>query len=161
MTAPTDPVLLTQELIRCPSVTPTDAGALGLIEARLQAAGFACHQIHREGTPNLFARWGGQGAARSLGFNGHTDVVPAGDAAKWSHPPFAAEIEDGVLYGRGANDMKAGVAAFVAAAVDYVAGRAPSADQAIVITLTGDEEGPAQHGTRAILDWMAARGERM
>ncbi len=154
-----DPVDLTARLIRCPSVTPEEGGALQLLEAELSAAGFACTRVDRNGIPNLFARWGGKGANRAFGFNGHTDVVPVGDPTDWSRDPFGGEIVDGVLWGRGATDMKSGVAAFVAAAVDFVRETPP--DGAIVITVTGDEEGAGVDGTAAILDWMAANGERM
>jgi len=158
-TAPVDPVRLTADLIRCPSVTPEEGGALKLLSGLLTSAGFDCHRVDRAGTPNLFARWGRAGANRSFGFNGHTDVVPVGDAAAWTHDPFGAEIADGWLWGRGATDMKSGVAAFVAAAIDFV--RATPPDGAIILTITGDEEGPGRDGTLALLDWMAARGEAM
>ncbi len=157
---PLDPVQLTADLIRCPSVTPDEAGALVLLERVLTQAGFACVRVDRNGTPNLFARWGKKGATRSLGFNGHTDVVPVGDAAAWTHDPFGGEIADGVLWGRGATDMKSGVAAFVAAACDYATQTQPK-DDAIIITITGDEEGDATDGTIALLDWMAQNGEAM
>jgi succinyl-diaminopimelate desuccinylase len=156
---PTDPVDLTAALVRCPSVTPEEGGALQLLEKTLSAAGFACTRVDRNGTPNLFARWGERNARRVLGFNGHTDVVPVGDPADWTHPPFSAHREEGWLYGRGATDMKSGVAAFVAAAVDMVQAAPP--DGAIVIAITGDEEGPGRDGTIAILDWMETAGERM
>ena len=155
----TDPARLTADLVRCPSVTPEDGGALQHLQGLLEGAGFACRRVDRNGTPNLFARWGAKAAARSFGFNGHTDVVPVGDAADWTHPPFSAHEEGGWLYGRGATDMKSGVAAFVAAAMDHVAAAPP--DGAIVIAITGDEEGPGRDGTRALLDWMAETGERM
>ncbi|UWP98168.1 succinyl-diaminopimelate desuccinylase [Aliiroseovarius crassostreae] len=159
MTAsPTDPVLLTQRLIQCPSVTPEEGGALALLEDMLSAAGFACTRVDRAGTPNLFARWGSKNA-RTLGFNGHTDVVPVGDETAWTVDPFGGEIRDGLLWGRGATDMKSGVAAWVAAAIDFVAD-APD-DAALVITITGDEEGDATDGTVALLDWMQAEGEVM
>lgn len=154
-----DPVDLTAALIRCPSVTPAEAGALVLLEDMLSEAGFVCTRVDRNGTPNLFARWGEQGANKSLGFNGHTDVVPIGDAAAWTKDPFGGEIEDGILWGRGATDMKSGVAAFVAAAVDFVTQTPPQG--AIVIAITGDEEGDALDGTTALLDWMHANNERM
>jgi succinyl-diaminopimelate desuccinylase len=154
-----DPIDLTASLIRCPSVTPIDAGALLLLEKVLSKAGFECTRVDRNGTPNLFARWGDKGASKSLGFNGHTDVVPVGDVAAWRKDPFGAVIEDGVLWGRGATDMKSGVAAFVSAAVDYVTQTPPSG--AIIIAITGDEEGDAQDGTIALLDWMNRNGERM
>jgi succinyl-diaminopimelate desuccinylase len=131
----TDPVDLTAALVRCPSVTPEEGGALLLLEKVLGDAGFACTRVDRNGTPNLFARWGQGNARKVLGFNGHTDVVPVGDPADWTHPPFSAHLEDGWLYGRGATDMKSGVAAFVAAAVDIV--RTSPPDGAIVIAITG------------------------
>ncbi|PTW47709.1 succinyl-diaminopimelate desuccinylase [Rhodovulum kholense] len=155
----TDPVALTAELIRCRSVTPTEGGALVLLADRLSAAGFDCRRVDRNGTSNLFARWGGRGHERTFGFNGHTDVVPAGDTGAWTADPFGAEIRDGQLWGRGATDMKSGVAAFVAAAIDFVTDTPP--DGAIVLTLTGDEEGDATDGTIALLDWMQTEGEHM
>ncbi len=155
----TDPVQLTADLIRCPSVTPAEGGALILLEDILTQAGFTCTRVDRGGVCNLFARWGGKGHARSFGFNGHTDVVPVGDAAAWTRPPFGAEIQDGILYGRGATDMKSGVAAFVAAAVDFVRDTPP--DGAIILTITGDEEGDAVDGTTALLDDMQTQDERM
>lgn len=157
--APVDPARLTADLIRCASVTPVEGGALQLLEKVLSAAGFACSRVDRGGVANLFARWGLQGANRSFGFNGHTDVVPVGDLSAWTHDPFGAEVVDGWMYGRGATDMKSGVAAFAAAAIDFV--RTTPPDGAVILTITGDEEGDAQHGTTALLDWMAANGERM
>ncbi|WP_170600186.1 succinyl-diaminopimelate desuccinylase [Ruegeria arenilitoris] len=154
-----DPVQLTADLIRCPSVTPEEGGALVLLEDILTQAGFTCARVDRGGVCNLFARWGDKGHARSFGFNGHTDVVPVGDEAAWTRPPFGAEIHDGILYGRGATDMKSGVAAFVAAAVDFVRDTPP--DGAIILTITGDEEGDAVDGTTALLDYMQAQDERM
>jgi succinyl-diaminopimelate desuccinylase len=157
---PIDPVNLTADLVRCASVTPVEGGALVLLQSLLQDAGFQCWRVDRGETPNLYARWGTKGARRSLGFNGHTDVVPVGDEAAWTHPPFSAHIEDGWLYGRGATDMKSGVAAFAAAAVDFVR-KTPPQDGAIILAITGDEEGPGDDGTIAILDWMQAEGEAM
>jgi succinyl-diaminopimelate desuccinylase len=157
--APPDPVRLTADLIRCPSVTPEEGGALSLLEAVLTQAGFACTRVDRGGVANLFARWGRKGANRSFGFNGHTDVVPVGDRAAWRHDPFGAEEEGGFLYGRGACDMKSGVAAFVAAAAAFV--REAPADGAVILAITGDEEGEGRDGTLALLDWMAAEGEAM
>ncbi|GIT92579.1 succinyl-diaminopimelate desuccinylase [Jannaschia pagri] len=154
-----DPVALTADLVRCPSVTPTEGGALVLLEALLSEAGFTCTRVDRGGVANLYARWGAKGHGRTFGFNGHTDVVPVGDLAAWTHDPFGAVIEDGWLYGRGATDMKSGVAAFAAAAVDYVTATPP--DGAVVLAITGDEEGDALHGTTALLDWMDAEGERL
>ncbi|WP_299362161.1 succinyl-diaminopimelate desuccinylase [uncultured Paracoccus sp.] len=155
---PIDAAALTARLIRCPSVTPDEGGALVLLQDMLEQAGFACTRVDRAGTPNLFARWGARGA-RGLGFNGHTDVVPPGDLASWTHPPFSGVEIDGVIWGRGATDMKSAVAAFVAAAIDFVTETPP--DGAVILTITGDEEGPGRDGTIAILDWMAAQGERM
>jgi succinyl-diaminopimelate desuccinylase len=154
-----DAVQLTADLIRCPSVTPDEGGALVLLEQLLSSAGFACHRVDRNGTSNLFARWGRAGANRTFGFNGHTDVVPIGDTAAWSHDPFGGDIIDGWLWGRGATDMKSGVAAFAAAAIDFVRQTPP--DGAIILAITGDEEGPAKDGTIALLDWMKAKGEAM
>jgi succinyl-diaminopimelate desuccinylase len=157
--APIDPVALTAALLRCPSVTPVEGGALVLLEQLLSQAGFACHRVDRNGIANLFARWGPKGHPRSFGFNGHTDVVPVGDPADWTCDPFGAEIRNGWLYGRGATDMKSGVAAFVAAAVNFVRDTPP--DGAVIVTVTGDEEADGVDGTAAILDWMAAEGEAM
>ena len=155
----TDPVSLSADLIRCPSVTPDEVGALTLLAEILGAAGFECHRVDRQGIANLFARWGAKGHARSFGFNGHTDVVPVGDAAAWTRAPFSGDIVDGVLWGRGATDMKTGVAAFAAAAIKFVTETPP--DGAIILAITGDEEGDALHGTTALLDWMADQGEAM
>jgi succinyl-diaminopimelate desuccinylase len=155
----TDPVRLTAELIRCPSVTPAEGGALQLLEGLLTGAGFSCTRVDRGRVSNLFARWGPAGAARTFGFNGHTDVVPVGDAKAWTVDPFGGVQKDGQLWGRGATDMKSGVASFVAAAVGFV--RATPPDGAIVLAITGDEEGDAIDGTAALLDWMTRHGERM
>lgn len=154
-----DPVLLTASLVRCASVTPADAGALDVLHDLLTQAGFDCAWADRGGIRNLFARWGAKGHARSFGFNGHTDVVPIGDAAAWSMPPFGAQIKDGIMYGRGTTDMKSGVAAFAAAAVDFVRDTPP--DGAIILAITGDEEGDAIDGTTALLDHMERNAERM
>ena len=155
----TDPVRLTADLIRCPSVTPEEGGALVVLERVLSEGGFECIRVDRGGISNLFARWGRKGHAKSFGFNGHTDVVPVGDEAAWTMPPFGAEVRDGVMYGRGTTDMKSGVAAFAAAALDFV--RDTSPDGAIILTITGDEEGGALDGTAALLDYMDVSGERM
>ncbi|MGO4914452.1 succinyl-diaminopimelate desuccinylase [Pseudogemmobacter sp. W21_MBD1_M6] len=159
MTNPVDPVALTADLVRCPSVTPTEGGALTILDGLLTGAGFACTRVNRGGIENLFARWGEKNHPRTFGFNGHTDVVPVGDAAAWAHDPFGAEVEDGFMYGRGTTDMKSGVAAFAAAAVDFVTQTPP--DGAVVLAITGDEEGDALDGTTALLDWMAQTGEAM
>lgn len=154
-----DPVELTAALVRCPSVTPAEGGALVLLHRMLSEAGFDCTWADRGEVRNLFARWGKAGHPKSFGFNGHTDVVPVGDEAAWTYPPFGAEIVDGVLYGRGSTDMKSGVAAFVAAAIDLVKTAPP--EGAILITVTGDEEGDAIDGTTALLEYMDKAGEQM
>ena len=156
---PIDPIELTAKLVRCASVTPEEGGALVLLQDVLEQAGFACTRVDRGGVSNLFARWGDKGHARSFGFNGHTDVVPIGNRDDWSVDPFGAEIRDGYLYGRGATDMKSGVAAFVAAAIDLVTDTPP--DGALILTITGDEEGDAVDGTTALLDYMDQAGEQM
>ncbi len=154
-----DAAKLTADLIRCPSVTPEEGGALVLLEALLSEAGFTCTRVDRGDVSNLFARWGDKGHARTFGFNGHTDVVPVGDVAAWTVDPFGAEEKDGILYGRGATDMKSGVAAFAAAAIDFVSNTPP--DGALILTITGDEEGDALDGTIALLDYMDAQNEQM
>ena len=160
--SPPDPIALSQALIRCPSVTPADAGALGVLEAALTPLGFACHRLRFEeaGTAaieNLYARIGTQGP--NFCFAGHTDVVPPGDAKLWRHDPFAAVIDNGTLYGRGAADMKSAIAAFVAAASRYLASGKPYGS--ISLLITGDEEGIAINGTTKVLGWLAERGERL
>ena len=157
---PTDPVALTAELVRCCSVTPQADETLRILAGRLKEAGFDCKRVDRSGVPNLFARWGEKDAGRTFGFNGHTDVVPPGDEDSWTYPAFGAEIHDGRIFGRGSVDMKSGVAAFAAAAMDFVR-QTPPRDGALILTVTGDEEGPALHGTRALLEWMQSQGERM
>lgn len=156
---PVDAVTLTADLIRCASVTPDEGGALVLLEAKLSEAGFECTRVDRGEVCNLFARWGRRGANRTFGFNGHTDVVPVGERSAWTVDPFGGEIRNGWLYGRGATDMKSGVAAFVAAAIETVKSTPP--DGAIIITITGDEEGDAIDGTVALLDHMLAESEAM
>ena len=153
---PTDPVPLAQALIRCPSVTPADAGALGVMENALAALGFTCHRLTFGETPNLYARRGTEGP--HFCYAGHTDVVPTGPAEAWADGPFSGVVRDGVLYGRGACDMKGGIAAFVAGLSDYLAAN-PNPPGSISLLITGDEEGPAKDGTTKVLDWMAARGE--
>ena len=155
----TDPVSLTADLIRCPSVTPEEGGAIELLERLLEMNGFSCTRITRGQVSNLFAKWGSGKNGRVFGFNGHTDVVPVGDLSSWSVDPFGAEVKEGFLYGRGATDMKSGVAAFVAAAIDFVNNNPP--DGSVIITITGDEEGDAEDGTAAILDWMKQNGEKI
>ncbi len=153
---------LTQALIHCPSVTPKEAGALALLEDRLKALGFTTHRVafSEQGTPdveNLYARIGN--GAPYLVFAGHTDVVPAGERALWRFDPFGGEIADGMIWGRGASDMKGAIAAFVAAAAAYI-GVHKTLKGSIGLLLTGDEEGTAVNGTAKLLAWAAARGER-
>ncbi|MGH6901633.1 MAG: succinyl-diaminopimelate desuccinylase [Geminicoccaceae bacterium] len=162
MTLPTDPVALAQSLIRCPSVTPEDNGALEVVAAALTRLGFACHRLRFEepGTApvdNLYARLG-EGEP-NLAFAGHTDVVPPGDLDAWRLPPFAGEVQGGELYGRGAVDMKGAVACFIAATARFLADRRPAGSISLVIT--GDEEGPAINGTRKVLGWLKERGETL
>jgi succinyl-diaminopimelate desuccinylase len=147
-------------------VTPADAGALGVLEDALKAAGFEAHRLvfSEPGTPdvdNLFAKIGqGTSSPRPhLAFAGHTDVVPPGDLARWRFDPFSGEIVDGVLYGRGASDMKGAIAAFASAALDYVREHGPSKGT-LSFLITGDEEGPSINGTAKLLDWARERGER-
>jgi succinyl-diaminopimelate desuccinylase len=156
-------VAIAQGLIRCESVTPADAGALEALTDALRPARFAIERLtfKDEGSApidNLFARIGD--GPPHLCFAGHTDVVPPGDAKLWTHPPFAAEIADGRLYGRGASDMKGAIACFAAAAVDYAKARGREIDGSISLLITGDEEGPAINGTRKVLAWMKENGER-
>ncbi len=157
MTETADPVALAADLVRAETVTPDDGVGIALLETRLAAAGFRCVRCDRGGVANLFARFGTRGPV--VGFNGHTDVVPTGDPAAWSRPPFSGEIAEGRLHGRGACDMKTGVAAFVAAALDWAEGRDPEAPGSVALLITGDEEGPSEHGTLAILERMAELGE--
>jgi len=152
---------IARDLIRCASVTPADEGALDVVQRYLSAAGFACERVTftAPGTPdidNLYARIGTQ--APCLMFAGHTDVVPPGDAAHWRFPPFSAEVTEGQLWGRGAVDMKGGLAASMAAAIAHVATHA-TPKGSIAFLITGDEEGPAVNGTVKLLDWAKARGE--
>src|SRR5580658_5056905 len=152
-----DPVALTQELIRRPSVTPADAGAMDIVEQALAGLGFECRRMKFGQIENLYARHGLQ--RPNLCFAGHTDVVPVGDAGAWSVDPFAARIEDGVLIGRGAADMKSAVAAFIAAAAGAL--EAGEVRGSLSLLITGDEEGRATHGTRAVVEALAAEGERI
>lgn len=157
-----DPVDLAARLIRCPSVTPAEGGALGVLEECLAPLGFACHRLRFE-TPgtepidNLYARVGTGGP--HFCFAGHTDVVPVGDAAAWTVGPFEGAVRDGQLWGRGAADMKGGIAAFVAAASRVLAECGGELPGSISLLITGDEEGPAVNGTTRVLDWMEANGE--
>ena len=156
------PLMLARALIRCESVTPADGGALDVLQGALQTLGFACHRLPFEepGTApvdNLYARRGD--GRPNFCFAGHTDVVPTGDRAEWTREPFAAQVDDGVLYGRGASDMKGAIAAFVAAVARF--GIDGAGGGSISLLITGDEEGPAINGTRKVLDWLAGRGETL
>jgi succinyl-diaminopimelate desuccinylase len=162
MTRPADPVAIAQDLLRCPSVTPVEGGALSFLETTLKSAGFAVHRMtfSEPGTAdveNLYARIGT--SAPHLMFAGHTDVVPPGDPKTWSHAPFSADIADGVLYGRGAVDMKGAIACKVAAALDHLAANGGKPKGSISFLITGDEEGVAVNGSPKLLKWAAARGE--
>ena len=150
-----DPVELTRDLIRRPSVTPADEGAMDMLERVLTGLGFHCRRMRFENIENLYARRGT--ASPNLCFAGHTDVVPTGAAEAWSSAPFEAEVRDGVLYGRGAVDMKGGIAAWVAAVSQVLAeGDIPGS---LSFLITGDEEGPALHGTKRVVQTLMAEGE--
>ncbi|QIB33821.1 succinyl-diaminopimelate desuccinylase [Ancylobacter pratisalsi] len=168
--ASADPVDIARALIRCPSVTPEEGGALAYLEPLLRAAGFVVHRVTLTSpdTPdveNLYARFGTKGP--NLCFAGHTDVVPPGDAARWRFPPFEGVIHGGLLYGRGAVDMKGGVGAFIAAGLDFAMrhggpdGEGAQAPGSISFLITGDEEGVAINGTEKLLRWLADRDERI
>jgi succinyl-diaminopimelate desuccinylase len=156
-----DPLPLARALIRCPSVTPEDAGALDVLAQALEGLGFACHRlVFDEGGPavaNLYARLGE--AAPNFCFAGHTDVVPVGDADAWSVDPFAAEVASEVLLGRGASDMKGAIACFVAAVARFLDARGGAFGGSISLLITGDEEGEAVNGTVKVLEWLRGRGE--
>jgi succinyl-diaminopimelate desuccinylase len=158
-----DPIALTSALVRCPSVTPEEGGALAFLERTLTAAGFTVHRVtfHEPGAAdveNLYARIGT--ASPHLMFAGHTDVVPPGDPTKWAHPPFSGEVKDGVLYGRGAVDMKGGIACAIAAVLDHLAANGGKPKGSISFLITGDEEGIAVNGTIKLLKWTADKGEK-
>ena len=159
-----DVLSIAQALLRCPSVTPEDGGALAVIEGVLGPAGFAVHRpvFSEPGQPeveNLFARIGA--GSPCLVFAGHTDVVPPGDLARWTHDPFGAATQDGRLYGRGAVDMKGGIAAMLAATLAHLAEHGPDLPGSIAFLITGDEEGPAVNGTVKLLAWARERGETL
>ena len=159
---PTDPVAIARELIRCRSVTPDEGGALAYLQGLLSRAGFEVHRavFAEPGTApvdNLYARIGT--SRPNLLFAGHTDVVPPGNEGAWSHPPFAGEIAGNRLYGRGAVDMKGGIACFAAAAIDYLATHDGKPNGSISLLITGDEESVAVNGTVKLLKWAAERGE--
>src|SRR3954471_4592921 len=159
----TDALSIARDLLRCPSVTPLEAGALGVLEEILSAAGFEVHRITfgEPGTAdvdNLYARIGD--AAPHITFAGHTDVVPAGDEAAWSHGAFSGDIKDGFLYGRGAVDMKGGIACSLAAVLQYLAANDGRPKGSISFLITGDEEDVSVNGTIKLLKWCAERGEK-
>jgi succinyl-diaminopimelate desuccinylase len=158
-----DPVAIARDLLRCRSVTPAEGGALKLLEGVLKAAGFTVHRMTfrepgADDVENLYARIGN--AAPHLMFAGHADVVPPGDEKAWTHPPFAGELADGELYGRGAVDMKGGIACALAAVLDYLSARRGKPKGSISFLITGDEEGIAVNGTPKLLRWAAERGEK-
>ncbi len=157
-----EPLTLARELVRCPSVTPDDAGALDVLQRALEVLGFRCHRLTFGGdggdqVDNLYARLGSQ--PPNFCFAGHTDVVPAGDVGAWRVDPFAAEVMDGVLYGRGAVDMKGAIACFVAATARFLEDRGDRVPGSISLLVTGDEEGEAINGTAKVLAWMRENGE--
>jgi succinyl-diaminopimelate desuccinylase len=159
-----DPVAIARDLLRCPSVTPKDGGALAYLHDLLAKAGFTVHRMTfaEPGTApieNLYARIGSEGP--NLVFAGHTDVVPPGDERAWRHAPFAGDVDGGELFGRGAVDMKGGIACFVAAALDYFAANGGKPKRgSISFLITGDEESVAVNGTIKLLQWAAERGEK-
>jgi succinyl-diaminopimelate desuccinylase len=159
---PADPLAIARDLIRCPSVTPAEGGALGVLEKVLKGAGFAVDRVTfsepgADDVENLYARIGD--SRPNLMFAGHTDVVPPGDEKAWTHAPFAADVADGVLYGRGAADMKGAIACKVAAVLDYLGASGGQPKGSISFLITGDEEGIGVNGTIKLLKWAAARGE--
>jgi succinyl-diaminopimelate desuccinylase len=159
-----DALELAQALIRCPSVTPNDEGALGVLQSSLEGLGFTCYRMifSEEGTPdvdNLYARLGTDGP--NFCYAGHTDVVPVGNEAGWTVDPFGGEVKDGTLYGRGATDMKGGIACFVSGMSRFLKNRSGDFNGSISLLITGDEEGPSINGTRKVLDWIAERNETL
>ena len=158
-----DPIAIARDLLRCPSVTPAEGGALAFLEATLKRAGFEIHRMTftqpgTEPVENFYARIGK--SAPHLMFAGHTDVVPTGDVAAWSHPPFAGEVADATLFGRGAVDMKGALACKIAAVLDHLAANGGKPKGSISFLITGDEEGIAVNGTPKLLKWAAERGEK-
>jgi succinyl-diaminopimelate desuccinylase len=159
----TDALAIARDLLRCPSVTPADAGALGVLETVLKDAGFEVHRVTfsepgAADIDNLYARTGT--SAPHINFAGHTDVVPPGDEAAWTRGAFSGDVKDGLLYGRGAVDMKGGIACSVAAALEYLAAHGGRPKGSISFLITGDEEDIAVNGTVKLLQWAAARGEK-
>jgi succinyl-diaminopimelate desuccinylase len=164
MPAALDCIELTRRLIRCPSITPADGGALDLVQEVLETLGFTCHRLvfSEPGTAeveNLYARLGQEGA--NFCYAGHTDVVPVGEAAAWSVEPFGGELRDGWVYGRGAVDMKGSIGAFLAALAAFLERRGGGFGGSISLLITGDEEADAINGTRKVLQWLAERDEHL
>ena len=158
-----DPVAIARDLLRCRSVTPAEGGALNFLEGVLKGAGFTVHRLTfrepgADDVENLYARIGT--AAPNLVFAGHTDVVPPGDEKAWSHPPFAGEMDGAELFGRGAVDMKGGIACALAAVLDHLADHHGKPKGSISFLITGDEEGIAVNGTPKLLQWAAEQGEK-
>jgi succinyl-diaminopimelate desuccinylase len=158
-----DPLAIARDLLRCPSVTPEEGGALAYLERTLKAAGFTVHRMtfkepDADDVQNLYARIGD--AAPNLVFAGHTDVVPPGDVKAWKHPPFSGTVDGSQLYGRGAVDMKGGIACALAAVLDHLAANDGKPKGSISFLITGDEEGIAVNGTPKLLQWAAAQGEK-
>src|SRR3981081_267832 len=163
MTDAVSALSIARDLLRCPSVTPADAGALGVLENILKGAGFEVHRVTfsepgAADVDNLYARIGS--GAPPITFAGHTDVVPPGDESKWTHGAFSGEVRSGYLYGRGAVDMKGGIACSVAAVLDYLAANGGQPKGSISFLITGDEEDISVNGTVKLLQWVAARGEK-
>ncbi|MBV9235018.1 MAG: M20/M25/M40 family metallo-hydrolase, partial [Xanthobacteraceae bacterium] len=157
-----DPVAIARELIRCPSVTPEEGGAIAYLQRMLAGAGFEVHRLMftepgYDNTENLYARIGTE--SPHFAFAGHTDVVPPGDSTLWSYAPFAGEVSEEVLFGRGAVDMKGAIACMLAATFDYLSNRG-TPKGSISFLITGDEEGVAVNGTIKLLKWAAERGEK-
>lgn len=161
--SPADPIAIARDLVRCRSVTPAEGGALAFLEKLLKGAGFSVHRMTfsepgADDVENLYARIGT--ASPHLMFAGHTDVVPVGEESAWKHPPFGGEVADGQLYGRGAVDMKGGIACALAAVLDHLNAHGGKPKGSISFLITGDEEGIAVNGTPKLLKWAAERGEK-
>lgn len=164
MTTIIDATSLAQALIRCPSVTPKDEGALSILEESLKSLGFTCHRmtfsdVNTPDVENLYARIGTQ--SPNFCYAGHTDVVPIGDQEGWTVEPFGGRVIDGTLFGRGATDMKGGIACFISAVSQFLSKREKKIGGSISLLITGDEEGPSINGTRKVLDWLKKRGETL
>ena len=158
-----DALTIARDLLRCPSVTPADAGALGVLESVLKAAGFETHRVtfSEPGAADIDYLYARIGAGKPhITFAGHTDVVPPGDDTKWTHGAFSGDVAGGFLYGRGAVDMKGGIACSVAAVLDYLKANGGKPKGSISFLITGDEEDVAVNGTIKLLQWAADRGEK-